>query len=1203
MKVQLWFAACAASLALSGAPVLNPGGVTLDFSTLPPVSPGEGKGENLIAKGDFRDAKIAPDTWKLPNGIWGTNYWVHIVKADGDYRELMKKIAPFLKREIVSSQGQCFARIVSGMEAWKIKDDKNQDLAFSNQLLQRIILPADASGKDYVLSFRCRGKLETLNSKNKFRVFVRFRDDADFYKGKFLPYERTGEFKPYPEWNDSRIKITVPADAKLAEVVFLLYGPGEIDIADVSFRAEAVTGALAVDLYPQIVVDHRYRLGENIPNVLTFEVIDPGTVPRKNPRFEFVAPEGFEITDCQLPLLEKKTDNGRPRYIYSLDHWRFAKEYVFSYQINLMIRSALPAGDALYRASYRTVNNEVPGTWRNLDFHILPHISSPQPKRFVTGLFLGQQHQLPLPKSRENYANFYADCGFNFLESWFDLNGESGQIFKKRGVTRAVGPWGIADGYRFGVGPKPEDAKFRLADGTAYTEPGGQTFAICPAEVVERGPHFRAVAEQLIEKPIVLDDTIDTLMANHEPFRYNGKGCFCLRCRDRFLQYLEKQGGKVDSERFKTDWPGSAAAHANLWTRFCRDQHAEMVVAYEETARAAGKKAGKESHYIPEVNWAEFEDSSLPKFANYSAVAYMDKIPWIEPWGPYIFHNLNENYLYTPGIHLTSFAAGKVVRDFLKKNISDPKRIPKLIAFPHGIQSDGWITEPEAVSFETLCYFLNGWEGSVVYHFNNMDYIYYSELAKANSLIARYEDFVFDGREWTGDRAEALTPIIGPEEFRPWLNGDKLCAFLCLEQEKFAPYIGKGNALRLKSFQLGGKRLIAVGNFWQRGECFFNLQLENLDPEKRYVVRQPEAKRNFGIFTGTDLKQGIVLQVGALCWAFYEIEPAEAPDGSYGETISQAFVKAEMKKRLPEIKAAYAKERAVAGQWEKLHAAELDEEREATAGKRFEFGVLPNVASGKVNLTPAGQGAFAAIHVNAPDYSLKLQPAEGGIVSQWREASGVRLDTEEKGYGLTLDTILFPAANGFRLTRPMRVVEIVPTPEGVRVMLERKLSPGDCRALSGVTVTKCFLFRPDGFDVETVFRNDTKKEIELGYRMHNFAPVNRNVDGHSGIIQVSGKNFPRDLKHKLLRTGKPVPGLEKMLGMKPEQVTSGTMLFSAPWSPVKVMATPVNPEGLYGIFLWDAPGEAGMTAEYVYVPVKLKPNETLRVGAKWRLEK
>ena len=1185
--------------------LLDPGGVSLDFSRLKPDEEANEKAApDLIADGAFDKAEVMPNLWKLGTGRWGRDCWVHISPAAGDSMALLKQIRPYLEVRPVTQTGNRFYRLSSGLETLHIRDNKKETLFFSNTLIQRVPLPAESSGKSYTLVFRFRGKLGVGDNKNLCRVFLRFSDHAGYDGGKILAHQAERDFKPRSAWDRCTIRFTVPSEAKSLEIRFVLYGPGQLDLDDVALRENISHGALALDLLPQIKIDRIYRLGQNVPNVLTFDSIDPGTAPRKSPRFEIVVPDGFSISDSQLPLLERgKTPDG-VKYIYSLDQWRFAKSYSVSNQVNLMVRTNhVPAGTKLHATAYRTVNNNIPGPWRRFHFAVMPKITAPQPKRFVSGALMIRQHRLPKQSSKNDFANFYADCGFNRMDNWFEYDRQAGEIMKKRNIVRSAGLYFICNAYRFGGGPKPENALFRLADGTPFTEPGGKTFAICPGEMVERGPHFREVAKDLIERPIAGDDTVDVLMSNHEPFYYAGKGCFCMRCRDQFADYLKRKNVSFDDQKLKKNWPASASGYSRDWVGFCSWQHGRAVVALEEAAREAGKKAGKDSHYIPEINWAQLESSSQANFKFYSVTEYMTELEWLEPWGPYIFHNMGEKYIYTPGIHLATFAAGKMVRDFLRQNISDPARIPKLLAFPHGIQGQGiyWVTEPEAAAFEHLCFFLNRWEGSLLYMMNNMDYIYYAKMAEANALIARYEDFLFDGTEVTADHAGNITPMIGEKEFRPWLNGEKINAFLCLSQEKFAPVIGTGNALRLKSFQLGTSRLAAVGNFWQRGECFFTLRLSGLTPDIHYIVHQPHENRNFGVFTGSELQRGIILHVGALRWAFYLIEPIEK-NTVYGTTLTQHFMKEELKRRLPAVSSAYAEECRIAEKWEKTYADTLAAERSATAGAAFEFGVLPNVSGGTVVVAPDGQGKNAALRVRTPQYQLKVNPAHGGVITHWISDDGIRLDIPEKGFGIGLDTILAPYANQFEIRSQMRLADVAALKDGVKIVLERKLSNRDNRNLSGIVFTKTIVFREDGFEITSSLHNSTSSPVVFSYRQHNFAPFSGSENGQNGTAVIGKRSFTRDMRHKLLLIDDSAGAfLEKTLLLKSEKCSSCAIRFSAPWTSLKIDVEPLHGDLPAAILIWECGRNA--TAEYICALRKLSPGSVFRFGTVWRLKK
>jgi hypothetical protein len=80
-------------------------------------------------------------------------------------------------------------------------------------------------------------------------------------------------------------------------------------------------------------------------------------------------------------------------------------------------------------------------------------------------------------------------------------------------------------------------------------------------------------------------------------------------------------------------------------------------------------------------------------------------------------------------------------------------------------------------------------------------------------------------------------------------------------------------------FAKGSTRLIAVGNFWEQGECFFRLTLNGLNPRTRYVLHEPAARRVYTdasgrvVRTGAELSKGVLLHVGAMRCAFFVLEP------------------------------------------------------------------------------------------------------------------------------------------------------------------------------------------------------------------------------------------------------------------------------------------------------------------------------------------
>ena len=468
-------------------------------------------------------------------------------------------------------------------------------------------------------------------------------------------------------------------------------------------------------------------------------------------------------------------------------------------------------------------------------------------------------------------------------------------------------------------------------------------------------------------------------------------------------------------------------------------------------------------------------------------------------------------------------------------------------------------------------------------------FVNFSALSKMNGLIARYEDFVFDGRERRTDIAESITPMIGSKEFRPWLNGDNVEGFLCIRPEKMGEYIGKENGLRLKSFTLGNRILAVAGNFWQRGESFFRLKLKDLKPNGRYTVRQVHAKRNFGTFSGAELmKNGVLLHAGALRFAFYTIE--EGVISAPGETlISQTQLKQLMNKRLPAIKTAFAAERTKAQKWEKNYASMLEEEKTAVAGKQFDFSVLPSVSNAGVQLAPSG----TSVMVTNSSYSLKFHPQKGGIITDLT-VRGVRLDAPDANFGIALETLF--GAGGFNIDRPMRLESVEPVKGGVKAVLVRKLTAKDSKVYQDLVLTKSYIFTTKGFFTSSEFRNGSAKKITLTVRQHNFAP-NSTKDA---LLTAGTKKFHRDMKHKVLRINKKAERIVKSLKMPVFDIDSARLVFSTSEAPASVTVEPGKKAQPSFVLIWE--NGRNHTAEYVFPETVLAPGEKFSYQTCWRID-
>jgi hypothetical protein len=176
-------------------------------------------------------------------------------------------------------------------------------------------------------------------------------------------------------------------------------------------------------------------------------------------------------------------------------------------------------------------------------------------------------------------------------------------------------------------------------------------------------------------------------------------------------------------------------------------QHGRLMVTLEKTVQKIGAKVGKDSHFIPEVSWSSMTPQMNFWSKQYNVTDYISELSWLEPWGPYNCWYWDKPYSYYPAPQLTSYLAAEQVKKFAESK-AKPGRMPKLIAFPHGRMGDTTVSQPEAIAFEMLTYFLRRWQGAFLFTFpGGYDYRYWGKAAEANTLIARHEEMVERGKE------------------------------------------------------------------------------------------------------------------------------------------------------------------------------------------------------------------------------------------------------------------------------------------------------------------------------------------------------------------------------------------------------------------------------------------------------------------------
>lgn len=378
-------------------------------------------------------------------------------------------------------------------------------------------------------------------------------------------------------------------------------------------------------------------------------------------------------------------------------------------------------------------------------------------------------------------------------------------------------------------------------------------------------------------------------MPNWEPYMYNFKGCFCSRCKVEFIKYSKLPEAQIDKE-----WPKEIISkHRAVWVRFRAWQHGRLMKTLEATVHRVGKEAGIESHFVPEIATLSLTEEGRSHFEQVDPLEYIDSLKIIEPWGPYADnYKYPGRYIYQTGAHLIMEAKTREVVDYIGRHVSEEKKRPQLIGFPHASQGNFGMAEPEGIAFDTLCLFVNGWQGSLAYHFpDGFDARYWNAMATANRSISLFEDQVTRGRIQTRHHLEVLTAL---PKLDPAPGGSHY------QVDPESPLIFS------REFAYQEQRLLVIGNAWKYGDAFVRLAIDDVPKSETFVLREPLTGRCYANEKGKaglssdELKRGVLLHVGALRFGFFLLEPYQA-DQECGQVITPQQMKSMKKNFLPEI--------------------------------------------------------------------------------------------------------------------------------------------------------------------------------------------------------------------------------------------------------------------------------------------------------------
>ena len=930
---------------------------------------------------------------------------------------------------------------------------------------------------------------------------------------------------------------------------------------------------VTIRAFPHAFIDDQFVLSQGQPGLLLLGFSNQEGVKIGKLTAFIVLPKSIELVGVAQgrKLIEKKAVGDAIRYAIDATPTKGsikAKGYNVFGALVLTLRTAEAPG-ARSAATYWLTNDAYTSPKRTLALAVIPRIEGDRPRRFETGVHFTPNCIALSGKALDEYARFYAETGCNAAMIY---PGAFSQRLRQMKIVRYHQPGWLVNGCMIGTGPRPDNVKFQLKDGKKMNN------GVCPAVIYQREqPYFDEHLQAPLRKILVEDRDTDHFLCNWEPFMFDFKGCFCGRCRADFATYA-----KIDPEKVAAVWPDQVVEkYRDTWIDFRGWQNARLVETIEQTVNSLGREIGRDAHFAPEVHIKSITQlwKGSASLRQYATMAYADKIPLLNAWGPYPWQTVMRPYNYVRGYNLSTHCLTRDSVDYVRAEIPEGKR-PRLLGFPHGLQGNLWTTEPESMAMDILTYFINEYDGQLVYAFpKGYDARYWKALADANTAIAAFENFTLDGTTDRGHEIVSATPYPAPSP--------RFLKAPCggIDVKKWAD----ASMLQSWEYRLGDRRMVAVANYWQRGECFATLSFEDVKRGRGYLLREPLAHRVYGAedgaatLTGSALRDGVMVHVGAQRFAFFLLEPAR--DATPGDTVLRpSAVAAARSARLPAIQKAFAAEKSEHGMADFAKAF-------AKVGKLKRDGF--QIKRGKNR-----QLKRDTLLVTTKAQTLDIDVLGGGRVRSW-VVGRTELVSEDKACGLALDGFWHPAK---MLTGPMDFVSREVGDGKARLVLRQPSVNG----LPGLVLEKTLEIegRAAAFAVRTVVRNTGEAPLEFSHRYHNMPVFLECRDGASGAATFGGvtpATFTRAFKrHMFTFEGATTDNLlTKAFDMaQTSTVSEAKVVFNAAWLPATATAE-LNGDALHSVVFWDSQSMKCATFEPIHARVTLQPGEQWQTSMRW----
>jgi len=847
---------------------LDLGGTTFDFERISSERfhlPRTGEAGNLV-----------------DDGVWQRRIELHVLKQDLPGYDAVK--AAFGKT--VAWQETDGVRRVTLDRAAVLRTVGEKYAACASASFVRDIALASTNGGPHTVSMRYKMRHE-LGDKGFLIVFYKRRNPVTgayemmkdikqsygFYDLSILENESAG-------WNVFSATYDMPAGAEVAEVSVRIDGAGELAFRDPGVvRAQASAKPWSLVLSPHGWLDGRFAVSSGQCGLLMTRWKKAGRVAPKaaDCTFELTLPKDVEFlaanfADRAQTRCEPTADGGTRWTIAFRKGYDFSASWGDDTQPTILVRTDLPPGVAgkgsfVLKSKGAEVSNVVP-----IVFDVVPRIEAVAPKRLWSVMFPYEgTAEFDSPEATRAFAELMAAAGVR----WVMPKGyrpETYAAWRAAGIARITPSSAIANGYHFADDRgRPEDERF-IIDPASKSDNWDRYLktATCPLAVIEGRPFYREHTLAYLREHL---KGTDGLWGNWEPFMFKGRGCACARCNAAFDAWHRETGG-------------DRAAFRSLL-------HGKLVRALDAEVRAA-TGGGRSAGFVPAVTWRSV--SSAWRTLNPSPESrpqdYAASLRWLNAWGPYVYWAAETPYVYQKRGTLAHFVVARDLRAQVDADFPDAAARPKLMSMPQGLQCGNWIAQPEWIGMSMDAFAFNRWEANAPGFFPmGYDARYWRAFAAATTRAARYEDFILDGVRV--DEQTELVPVV--EYARP-------CGYV----STYLPKVRDVPMLQQVSYERGATRIVAVFNFWEKGEAFFTLACCGLAAGD-YAVTDEDGVRyakdaKAETYTAAELVKGLRLMVGAARTKVFEIRPVDKVP--YSRRVTSADLAALYAKRRSALAAA-----------------------------------------------------------------------------------------------------------------------------------------------------------------------------------------------------------------------------------------------------------------------------------------------------------